>query len=85
MAAGARRLADPGELARISKDLPIYIMAGDADPVNQKSRMAVAARRALKGPSIARVRLLTSPPLCVIDRVNLSYLAQSHCIPHPLT
>jgi alpha-beta hydrolase superfamily lysophospholipase len=34
MAAGAERLADANELARIRKDLPIYIMAGDADPVN---------------------------------------------------
>jgi alpha-beta hydrolase superfamily lysophospholipase len=28
------RLADPNELARIRKDLPIYLFAGDADPVN---------------------------------------------------
>ena len=30
------RLADPKELARIRKDLPIYIFAGDADPLNHK-------------------------------------------------
>ncbi len=29
------RGSDPGELVRIRKDLPIYILAGDADPVNQ--------------------------------------------------
>ena len=32
----ALRLADPKELARIRKDLPIYLFAGDADPVNHK-------------------------------------------------
>jgi alpha-beta hydrolase superfamily lysophospholipase len=30
------RLGDPKELARIRKDLPIYVFAGDADPLNQK-------------------------------------------------
>jgi alpha-beta hydrolase superfamily lysophospholipase len=32
----APRLADPKELVRIRKDLPIYLFAGDADPVNHK-------------------------------------------------
>ena len=32
----ALRIADPKELARIRKDLPIYLFAGDADPVNHK-------------------------------------------------
>ena len=34
MAASAKRLADPAELSRIRKDLPIYIFAGDKDPIN---------------------------------------------------
>jgi alpha-beta hydrolase superfamily lysophospholipase len=34
MAANAGRLADPAALAQIRKDLPIYIFAGDKDPVN---------------------------------------------------
>jgi alpha-beta hydrolase superfamily lysophospholipase len=34
MAAAARRLIDAAELARIRKDLPIYIFAGDKDPIN---------------------------------------------------
>jgi len=34
MAAGASRLVDPAALAQIRKDLPIYIFAGDKDPVN---------------------------------------------------
>ena len=29
------RASDPKELARVRRDLPIYIFAGDADPVNQ--------------------------------------------------
>lgn len=31
----AARLKDPAEIARIRKDLPIYIFVGDKDPVNQ--------------------------------------------------
>ena len=31
----ARRLKDPAEIARIRKDLPIYIFVGDKDPINQ--------------------------------------------------
>ena len=33
-AAQAARLADPGELKRIRADLPIYLFAGDKDPLN---------------------------------------------------
>jgi alpha-beta hydrolase superfamily lysophospholipase len=31
---GARRLADPAQLAAMRSDLPLYIAAGEADPVN---------------------------------------------------
>ena len=31
----AARLKDPAEIAKIRKDLPIYIFVGDKDPVNQ--------------------------------------------------
>ncbi len=31
---GARRLADPEQVARMRPDLPVYIVAGEADPVN---------------------------------------------------
>ena len=34
MAAGASRLVDPAELSKIRSDLPIYIFAGDKDPIN---------------------------------------------------
>ncbi|HLI78449.1 MAG TPA: alpha/beta hydrolase, partial [Candidatus Binataceae bacterium] len=34
MAAASARIVDPAQLARIRKDLPIYIMAGDKDPIN---------------------------------------------------
>lgn len=34
MAAGGARTIAPAEIARIRKDLPIYIVAGDKDPVN---------------------------------------------------
>jgi alpha-beta hydrolase superfamily lysophospholipase len=32
--AGARRLADPAQVAAIRSDLPVYIAVGEADPVN---------------------------------------------------
>jgi alpha-beta hydrolase superfamily lysophospholipase len=34
MFAGARRLADPAEVARIPRDLPLYVAVGSRDPVN---------------------------------------------------
>lgn len=34
MAAASMRIIDPAQLARIRKDLPIWIMAGDKDPIN---------------------------------------------------
>jgi len=34
MTASAIRLIDPAALAQIRKDLPIYIFAGDKDPIN---------------------------------------------------
>jgi alpha-beta hydrolase superfamily lysophospholipase len=34
MFAGARRLADPAELARMPRDLPLYVAVGSEDPVN---------------------------------------------------
>jgi alpha-beta hydrolase superfamily lysophospholipase len=34
MFAGARRLADPAEVARMPNDLPVYVAVGSKDPVN---------------------------------------------------
>ena len=34
MFAGARRMADPGQVGAIRPDLPLYIAAGELDPVN---------------------------------------------------
>jgi alpha-beta hydrolase superfamily lysophospholipase len=34
MFAGARRLADPAQVARIPSDLPLYVAVGSRDPVN---------------------------------------------------
>jgi alpha-beta hydrolase superfamily lysophospholipase len=34
MFAGARRLADPAQVARISPELPLYVAVGSRDPVN---------------------------------------------------
>ena len=35
----AARLKDPAEIARIRKDLPIYVFVGDRDPVNEELRL----------------------------------------------
>lgn len=55
MAASAKRLADPAELARIRKDLPIYIMAGDADPVNHNLEWLAPLAARYRAAAIARV------------------------------
>ena len=34
MFAGARRMAEPGQVAAVRPDLPLYIAAGESDPVN---------------------------------------------------
>jgi alpha-beta hydrolase superfamily lysophospholipase len=34
MATASTRIVDPAQLARIRKDLPIWVMAGDRDPIN---------------------------------------------------
>src|SRR6202035_723677 len=34
MFAGARRLADPAQVARMPRDLPVYVAVGSRDPVN---------------------------------------------------
>jgi alpha-beta hydrolase superfamily lysophospholipase len=34
MFAGARRMADPGQVSAVRADLPLYIAAGESDPVN---------------------------------------------------
>ena len=31
----AARLKDPAEIAKVRKDLPVYIFVGDKDPINQ--------------------------------------------------
>jgi alpha-beta hydrolase superfamily lysophospholipase len=46
MAASASRLIDPAALAGIRKDLPIYIFAGDKDPINHNlERLKPVAER----------------------------------------
>ena len=41
MFAGARRLADPDEVARMPHDLPMYVAVGSRDPVNGGAHSAV--------------------------------------------
>ncbi len=42
MFAGARRAADSAELARLPKDLPVYIAGGSKDPVNADLALLLA-------------------------------------------
>jgi alpha-beta hydrolase superfamily lysophospholipase len=46
----ALRLADAKELARIRKDLPIYLFAGDADPLNTNLNGSCRSPRAIAPP-----------------------------------
>jgi alpha-beta hydrolase superfamily lysophospholipase len=51
----ALRLADPKELARIRKDLPIYLFAGDADPLNHKLEWLKPVAARYRAAAIANV------------------------------
>ena len=35
----AARLRDPAEIAKIRKDLPIYVFVGDKDPINDELKL----------------------------------------------
>ena len=47
MFAGPRRLADPGEVAAMRPDLPVYIAGGDSDPRQRPAHAAEAGGRPL--------------------------------------
>lgn len=55
MAANALRLADPAALAQIRKDLPIYIFAGDKDPVNHNLEWLKPVAERYRAAGIANV------------------------------
>ena len=55
MTASARRLVDPAALAGIRKDLPIYIFAGDKDPVNHGLEWLTPLAERYRAAGIANV------------------------------
>jgi alpha-beta hydrolase superfamily lysophospholipase len=61
MFAGARALADPAELANIRPDLPIYIAAGEQDPVNGGLTLLDPLVDRLKDAGLTDVTVITYP------------------------
>src|SRR5208337_4710901 len=55
MVASAMRLVDPAELAKIRKDLPIYIFAGDKDPLNHGLEFITPLAERYRAAGIANV------------------------------
>jgi alpha-beta hydrolase superfamily lysophospholipase len=58
---GARALADPAQLANIRPDLPIYIAAGEQDPVNGGLALLLPLEDRLKQAGLTDVTLVTYP------------------------
>ena len=58
---GARALADPAQVANIRPDLPIYIAAGELDPVNGGLALLLPLEDRLKQGGLTDVTLVTYP------------------------
>ena len=55
MAEAAKRLTDPAEISRIRTDLPIYILAGDKDPINNNLEFLRPLAERYRAAGIANV------------------------------
>ena len=58
---GARALADPEEVAKIRPDLPVYIAAGELDPVNGGLTLLTPLADRLKQAGLTDVTVVTYP------------------------
>ena len=58
---GARALADPGEVANIRPDLPVYIAAGEQDPVNGGLALLLPLEDRFKQAGLTDVTVVTYP------------------------
>lgn len=58
---GARALADPAEVANIKPDLPVYIAAGELDPVNGGLTLLTPLVDRLKEGGLTDVTVVTYP------------------------
>jgi len=61
MFAGARRLADPGEVANLRTDLPVYIAVGESDPVNGGLALLHPLADRLRDAGLTDVTVVTYP------------------------
>jgi alpha-beta hydrolase superfamily lysophospholipase len=61
MFAGARRLADPAEVAGMWPGLPVYIAAGESDPVNGQLALLTPLAERYRAAGLADVTVRTYP------------------------
>ena len=61
MFAGARRMADPGQVAAMRPDLPLYIAAGELDPVNANLALLNVLVGRYRAAGLTDVTLRTYP------------------------
>jgi alpha-beta hydrolase superfamily lysophospholipase len=61
MFAGARRMADPGQVAAMRPDLPLYIAAGESDPVNANLALLNVLIDRYRAAGLTDVTLRTYP------------------------
>jgi alpha-beta hydrolase superfamily lysophospholipase len=61
MFAGARRLADPAEVAAMRPGLPVYIAAGESDPVNGQLALLAPLAERYRVAGLADVTVRTYP------------------------
>jgi alpha-beta hydrolase superfamily lysophospholipase len=61
MFAGARRLADPADVAAMRRDLPVYIAAGESDPVNGQLALLTPLADRYRAAGLSDVTVITYP------------------------
>ena len=61
MFAAARQIADPARVAKMRKDLPVYVVVGDHDPVNGGLVLVTELVRRYEQAGLADVTLVTWP------------------------
>jgi alpha-beta hydrolase superfamily lysophospholipase len=61
MFAGARRLADPGQVAALRDSLPVYIAVGELDPVNGGLTLLTPLTDRLTEAGLTDVTVVTYP------------------------
>ena len=58
---GARQVADPARLAGMRKDLPLYLVVGEMDPVNGQLALVKELARRYEAAGLENVTLVTYP------------------------